>query len=60
MAYAEVEVLGITMQAFEAFLGARPTTAVKILRSMVSILATRLRQSNVSYSSLKRIADDMA
>jgi len=55
--YGDVEVAGVEQAGFDAFLAARPQTAVKILRRMVAILAMRLRQSNVSYSSLKAIAE---
>ncbi len=57
VAYGDVDVLRISRQAFEAFMSSRPPTAVKILRRMVAVLSARLRQSNVSYSSLKAIAD---
>jgi CRP-like cAMP-binding protein len=57
VALGDVDVLGISKQAFDAFLMARPVTAVKILRRMVSVLSSRLRQINTNYSSLKAIAE---
>lgn len=57
--YGDVEALRIAKEAFEVFMAARPTTAVKILRRLVGVLSQRLRQTNTNYSSLKGIADAM-
>jgi CRP-like cAMP-binding protein len=59
VAAGEVETAVIVPENLQRYFVAFPAAAVKILRQMVTVLAGRLRQTNVSYSSLKSIADSM-
>jgi CRP-like cAMP-binding protein len=58
--YDHVETAVIIKQNLEAYFAAQPVAAAKILRQMVHILSQRLRQSNISYSSLVTIAEGAA
>ncbi len=60
VAYGDVDTAVILAENLQRYFTAFPAAAVKILRQMISVLAARLRQTNVSYSSLKQIADSMA
>ncbi len=54
-----VEAAVIRKDYLEAFFAAQPAAAYKILRQMVRLLASRLRRTNQSYATLKRIAESM-
>ena len=55
----KVEAAVIGKEDLEAFLAGQPRAAIKVLRQMVRVLATRLRATNASYSTLKEIAENM-
>ncbi len=57
VAYGDVKTVVIVKDNLEHFFTTNPVAANKILRQMVGVLAGRLRQSNVSYSSLMTIAE---
>ena len=46
----------ITKANLEAYFAASPLAGYKILRQMITVLAQRLRQTNISYSSLMHVA----
>ncbi|MBI5507780.1 MAG: cyclic nucleotide-binding domain-containing protein [Deltaproteobacteria bacterium] len=58
-AVSDVEAASISREDLERFFSSNRLAAIKILRQVVTVLAGRLRRTNVSYSSLMRIADDM-
>ena len=58
-ALEDVETILVSKNNFEAFLRSQPVAATKIMRQMVHILATRLRESNINYSSLMAITESM-
>jgi CRP-like cAMP-binding protein len=60
VAYGNVETAVIVADNLNRYFTAYPNAAVKILRQMVNVLAARLRQLNVNYSSMKTIADGLA
>jgi CRP-like cAMP-binding protein len=55
----DVETAALPKQTLESYFAAQPAAASKILRQMVRVLASRLRQTNASYSSMKRLAESM-
>jgi CRP-like cAMP-binding protein len=57
--YEQVETAVISKERLEKYLASRPLAANKILRQMVRVLASRLRQTNASYSNLKQIAETL-
>jgi CRP-like cAMP-binding protein len=57
VARGAVEAGAITRDDLEKFFASNRLAANKVLRQMVLVLAGRLRRTNVSYSSLKTIAD---
>jgi NTE family protein/lysophospholipid hydrolase len=59
VAVNDVQTASITRDDLEGYFGSHRLAAIKILRQMVTVLAARLRQTNVSYSSLMTIADNM-
>ena len=56
---SEVETAALPKQVLEAYFTAQPAAAAKILRQMVRVLASRLRQTNASYAGMKRIAESL-
>ena len=54
-----VETAVIVKENLEAFFNAYPQAANKILRQIVRVLAARLHQANISYSSLMHIAESI-
>jgi CRP-like cAMP-binding protein len=60
VAHGDLKTAVITRDNLEKFFAAHPSAAVLVLRQMVTILSTRLRKANVSYASMKAIADGMA
>lgn len=57
--YGDVETAVIVKDSLEGYFTAQPAAANKILRQMVHILSARLRQTNVSYTSLMHIAESI-
>jgi len=55
--YTGVETAVITKANLEAYFAASPLAGYKILRQMIIVLAQRLRQTNISYSSLMHVAE---
>lgn len=58
-ATSPVKTVLMSKNNFEAFLRLNPVAATKIMRQMVHIMAARLRESNVNYSSLMAITESM-
>jgi CRP-like cAMP-binding protein len=59
VAHGDVKTAVITKDNLEKFLAAHPPAAVQVLRQMVAVLSVRLRRANVSYASMKAIAEGM-
>lgn len=59
IAVTHVQTASISSDDLDRYFGARRLAAIKILRQMVCVLATRLRQTNVSYSNMASIAEGM-
>jgi CRP-like cAMP-binding protein len=59
LAYGNVKTAVILEQNLLRYFSAFPTAAMKILWQMVGVLAARLRQANVNYTSLKAITESM-
>lgn len=57
--YGPVQTAVITKENLERYFAMFPGAANKILRQIVHILSTRLRQANVNYTSLMTIAEGM-
>ena len=55
--HGDVQTAVITKDDLESYFSANPIAAIKILRSMVHVLAARLRGTNSNYSSLMGIAE---
>ncbi len=59
VAVTDVQTASISSDDLDRYFGTRRLAAIKILRQMVCVLATRLRQTNVSYSNMVSIAEGM-
>jgi len=59
LAYGTVKTAVILEENLMRFFSTFPTAGMKILWQMVYILGARLRQANVSYTSLKAITEQM-
>jgi len=59
VSYGNVETAVIVKENLEAFFTTYPAAANKILRQIVRVLAARLHQANISYSSLMHIAESI-
>lgn len=57
--YGDVDTAVIVRDSLETYFASQPAAANKILRQMVHILSARLRQTNVSYTSLMHIAESV-
>jgi CRP-like cAMP-binding protein len=59
LAYGTVKTAVILEENLMLYFSQYPTAAMKIMWQMVHVLAARLRQSNVNYTSLKAITEGM-